>query len=98
MHAMERAIVERLNLESGDEVGFSFKQMPLIQGKAGTPVPAMINGTFNDIICDDKDHVVIMIDLKADGGKVIHTAIDVDSICQIGKLSEIETSTLHTMQ
>jgi hypothetical protein len=96
MHAMEKAILE-LKLEKGDEIGFSFSHIPLIQGPQGTPVPAMINGRFQNLIAGD-DSAVMMVDMGAGECKVIHTAINANNICQIGKVSEITTSKLHTIQ
>lgn len=94
MHAMEKA-VERLGLNSGDTFLFSFKGQP----QAG------IAAVFKDILCGDNEHIetaVILVDLPTgdNSGKMIHAAIDIDALSQIGEMSNIETpvSSLHTIQ
>lgn len=101
MHPMERAIVEKLKLESGDQIGFSLVNAPIVGGPDGKPTPFFINGVFKDIIWekDCPGKAVVLVDLPGGPeGKVMHTALDVDAICQIGKLSEVASPVLHTVQ
>jgi hypothetical protein len=86
---MERAIVEVLKLEPGDNFLFSLKENAIGQAPEGRVVPVFLPATFKAFIYEEGKAVLLM-DLSAPDG-VLHVAIDVDTICKIGKTSSIKS-------
>ena len=86
--------IEKLNMEPGDEIGISFKGMPVtpiqIPGGKTSFSPLMISAVFKRLIVED-DSAVILVDMGGEN-RLIHTAVALSEICQICKASEIATN------